>query len=90
MTDSATEPRRQAHTGPLDFSETAHGMVQHIIAKADPEAGLDAETTDAPPDSPHVAAGHKGGKARAAALSAAERAAIAAKGGEARWAASAD
>ena len=89
MTGSATEPRRQAHTGPLDFSETAHGMVQHIIAKADPEAA-DAEPADPPSESPHVAAGHKGGKARAAALSAAERSAIAAKGGEARWAASAD
>lgn len=89
MTDSATEPRRQAHTGPLDFSETAHGMVQRIIEKADPEAA-EVELPDAPPDSPHVAAGRKGGKARAAALSAAERSAIAAKGGEARWAVSSD
>lgn len=90
MTDSAAPQRRQPHTGPLDFSESAHGMVQRIIAKADPDAAVDAETTDTPADSPHVAAGRKGGKARAKALSAAERSAIAAKGGEARWAASSD
>ena len=53
MTDSATEPRRQARTGPLDFSETAHGMVQRIIAKADPEAA-EAEASDAPVDAPHA------------------------------------
>ena len=47
MADSAAEPRPAAHTGPLDFSETAHGMVQRIIAKADPDAGLDAEDTAA-------------------------------------------
>ena len=83
----ATPSRQPRHTGPLDFSETAHGLMQRIIEKADPEAA-EADTTD--PDSPHVDAGRKGGRARAAALSAAERSAIAAKGGEARWAASAD
>ena len=76
-----------AHTGSLDFSETAHGMVQRIIAKADPAAGVDAETEDDAAETPHAAAGRKGGQARAAALTAAERSAIAAKGGEARWAA---
>ena len=82
--------KQKAHTGPLDFSETAHGMMQRIIAKADPEADVDADTADPAPESPHVAAGRKGGRARAAALSASERSAIAAKGGEARWAASSE
>ena len=70
------------HTGPLDFSELAHGLVQRMTGED--------EADEAPEESPHAAAGRKGGKARAAALSAAERAAIAAKGGEARWTASAD
>ena len=66
MTDSTDEPRRQAHRGPLDFSELAHGMVQRIIGKADPEAEIDAEPTDAAPDSPQVAVDCKGGEARRA------------------------
>jgi hypothetical protein len=70
------------HTGPLDFSELAHGLVQRMTGEDDAD--------EAAEESPQAAAGRKGGKARAAALSADERAAIAAKGGEARWAASAD
>ncbi|MCY4113422.1 MAG: histone H1 [Chloroflexi bacterium] len=81
--------KQKAHTGPLDFSETAHGMMQRIIAKADPDADVDADE-DPAPESPHVDAGRKGGQARAASLSASERSAIAAKGGEARWAASSE
>ncbi len=71
------------HSGPPDFSETAHGMVAQIIAKADPDAAAAAPPE---PSAAHVAAGRKGGEARATSLSAAERAAIAAKGGKARWA----
>lgn len=67
---------RQAHTGPLDFSELAHGLVNRMTGEDE------AEEVE---ESPHAAAGRQGGQARAAALSAAERAAIAAKGGEARW-----
>ena len=70
------------HTGPLDFSELAHGLVQRMTGEDDAD--------EAPEESPQAAAGRKGGLARAKALSAAERAAIAAKGGEARWTASAD
>ena len=71
------------HTGPPDFSETAHGMVAQIIAKADPDA---ADPAPEEPSAAHVAAGRKGGEARAQSLNAAERSAIAAKGGKARWA----
>ncbi len=66
------------HTGPLDFSELAHGLVERMTGEVE-----DEETVV---ESPHAAAGRKGGEARAAALSAAEQSAIAAKGGEARWA----
>ena len=79
MTSHSDEPRPKAHTGPLDLSELAHGLVQRMTGEDDAD--------EAPEESPHVAAGRKGGEARAAALSAAERSAIAAKGGEARWAA---
>ena len=68
------------HTGPLDFSELAHGLVRRMTGE---DAAEDVE------ESPHAAAGRKGGTARAAALSAAERSAIAAKGGKARWVADA-
>ena len=81
MSAPTDEPRRQAHTGPLDFSELAHGLVQRMTGEDEAE---EAE------ESPHAAAGRKGGKARAAALSAAEKSTIAAKGGEARWAARTD
>ena len=70
------------HTGPLDFSELAHGLVQRMTGEEDAD--------EAAEESPQAAAGRKGGQARAKALSADERAAIAAKGGEARWTASAD
>ena len=69
------------HTGPLDFSELAHGLVRRMTGE---DADEDAE------ESPHATAGRKGGKARAKRLTAAERSAIAAKGGEARWAAPTD
>ena len=72
-----TRPR----TGPLDFSELAHGLVERMTG--------DDEPAEAPEESPHAAAGRKGGEPRAAALSTAERAAIPAKGGETRGAASA-
>ena len=67
------------HTGPLDFSELAHGLVQRMTGEEDAD--------EAAEESPQAAAGRKGGQARAKTLSAAERSAIAAKGGEARWAA---
>ena len=70
------------HPGPPDFSETAHRMVARIIQNADPEAAEAAPE----PSEVHVATGRKGGQARAKALSAAERAAIARQGGQARWA----
>ena len=82
MTDDTEEPRRQAHTGPLDFSELAHGLVQRMTGEDDAP-----EETE---ESPQAVAGRKGGKARAKALGAAERSEIAAKGGEARWAVSGD
>ena len=69
------------HTGPLDFSELAHGLVQRMTGEDDAD--------EAAEESPQATAGRKGGKARAEALSADERSAIAAKGGEARWAADA-
>ena len=56
------------HTGPLDFSELAHGLVKRMVGE------------DAAEESPHAAAGRKGGKARAKKLTAAERAAIAQQG----------
>ncbi len=65
------------HTGPADFSELAHSLVERMTGEAEAE--------EAKSESLHVAAGRKGGKARAAILGAAERSAIAAKGGEARW-----
>ncbi len=84
---SDTDQPRQAHTGPLDFGELAHGLAQKVIEKADPEAAAADATTPNPPSPSRVAAGRKGGRARAAALTPAERSAIAAKGGEARRAA---
>ena len=81
MTDATDKPRPTAHTGPLDFSELAHGLVQRMTGKDE------AEETE---ESPQAVAGRKGGKARAKALGAAERSEIAAKGGEARWAVSGD
>ena len=65
------------HTGPLDFSELAHGLVERMTG--------DDEPAEAAEESPHADAGRKGGKARAKRLTAAERSAIAAKGGETRW-----
>ncbi len=70
--------RREPHTGPPDFSELAHSLVERMTGEA--------EVEDHAPESPKAVAGRKGGEARAAGLSAAERSAIAAKGGEARWA----
>lgn len=51
MSDAPDKPGPAPHPGPLDFSETAYGMVQHIIRKADPEAELDADPADEEPES---------------------------------------
>ena len=77
------------HPGQLDFSEQAHDLMQRVIRAADPDAAAaeDAATADAPPDSPKVAAGRKGGHARAAALPAARRSEIARQAADERWAA---
>ena len=66
------------HPGPQDFNELAHGLFQRMSGEV---------PIDEPEESPQAVSGRKGGEARAKALSAAERSAIAAKGGEARWAA---
>ena len=46
MSASTDEPRRQAHTGPLDFSELAHGLVQRMTGEDEPtlDAVIDADT----------------------------------------------
>ncbi len=65
------------HPGPPDFNELAHGLFQRMSG---------AVPIEEPDESPQAVAGRQGGEARATSLSAAERAAIAAKGGKARWA----
>ena len=67
---------RAPHTGPADFSELAFSLVERMTGEAEAE--------DDTPESPKAVAGRKGGKARAAALSAAERSAIARQGAAAR------
>ncbi|MCY3913972.1 MAG: histone H1 [Chloroflexi bacterium] len=64
-----------------DFSQLARALVEEATREDEDEP---VEET------PKAVAGRKGGQARAAALSASERSAIAAKGGEARWAASSE
>lgn len=66
------------HPGPPDFNELAHGLFQRMSGEV---------PIDDPEESPQSVSGRKGGEARAKALTAAERSAIAAKGGKARWAA---
>ena len=77
MTHPTEEPRPAAHTGPLDFSELAHGLVQRMTGE---DEGEDAE------ESPQAVAGRKGGEARAKALPAARRSEIARQGAAERWA----
>ena len=72
----------QAKRKPRDYSQSAVAVVDFIIEKYD-EAPEPAEAEA--PESPHVIAGRKGGKARAAALTAAERATAAQKAAQARW-----
>ena len=66
------------HPGPQDFNELAHGLFQRMSGEV---------PIDDPEESPQAVSGRKGGEARAKALTAAERTAIAAKGGKARWSA---
>lgn len=68
---------RTPHKGPLGFGESAHAVMEQVIARADPDAVETEANPDAEPEAPHVAAGRKGGKARGKALSAAKRTAIA-------------
>ena len=77
MDGSRKEPHRQGpHSGPPDFSELAFRLVERMT---------DEDGTGEPVESPKAVAGRKGGEARAAALSADERSAIAQQGAAARW-----
>ena len=74
---SKKEPHRQdVHSGQPDFSELAFRLVERMT---------DEDGAVSPEESPQAVAGRKGGEARAKALTAAERAAIARQGGQARW-----
>lgn len=68
---------REPHTGPPDFSELAHSLVERMAGEADDEPSE---------DSGRAAAGRKDGLARAAALGYTERLAVARQVTAARWA----
>ncbi len=71
----ATPPEHQ------DESQAAKAVIDFLIAKYDDEAEAPAVV----PEPAHVRAGRKGGMARAAVLTAAERSASARRAAEARW-----
>ena len=73
----------KAQPGPRDFSQRAVAVIDHLIETYDePEDGA----PDPTPEPPQAKAGRKGGKARAAALTAEQRSASARRAAKARWA----
>ena len=85
MTERSSKRKKREH----DFSVIAHRVVQEATGEAESQQ-VEPELT---PDERHAAAvalgrlgGKKGGKARAEALSAEQRRAIAKKAAAARWA----
>jgi len=73
----------------LDANETAHAVVQHVIAKHDPEAAPVKPARRKRKNPAAVALGRKGGKkggaARAASMTPEQRAESARKAANARW-----